>query len=472
MQDGFSTTLTIESLDNAELKASIGKSKSISGFESPTASLSHYLRASGTEGVAPQDGYSVLLESIYGAESIQAEVSTSGVSTTTTLKLADTSTFAIGEAVLVKDATNGYNMRVVRDIPNGTDLELNFALPVAPATATALGAPVSYIAQDSGQPTVSVHDYRGDDAAHAAISGARVTSMSVEASAGELINASCELEGIGLYYNPLTVDSTNDKLDFDDGGGEENASITQKSYKTPQDLADEIASKMNALTGDTITVTYATDGKFTIASDGGTLSLLWKTGVNGADNTDLHIGTLIGYSDAADDTGATTYESDSAQDLGSPQTPAFDTPGDPLVAKNNEVLLGDQSDSVCFSTQTLSYELATPKTDELNICAESGKSGSIINERTVSVSMTANIDQHDSRKFDAMVNNEGLSFQFAFGTKTGGNWDAGKSGVLAIKDCTVTAHNLGDSDGLVTVEIEVSGFVDSSGNPETSLNLL
>jgi hypothetical protein len=226
---------------------------------------------------------------------------------------------------------------------------------------------------------------------------------------------------------------------------------------------------MNAVATDTITVTYSdTTGKFTIASNGTLLSLLWNTGANTA-NT---IGDKIGFSTAADDTAALTYTSDNAQDWSSPYTPAFDSPGNPLVAKNNRVMIGTQEDYLCFSAQSVSYEMATPKTDELSICAESGKAASIINDREVTVSITANLPQHQADLFDALVNNTSLGFQFSFGPKSADNWVAGASGCLHVKEGTLTVHNLGDADGLVTLELELKGHVDSSGNSETALNLL
>ena len=108
------------------------------------------------------------------------------------------------------------------------------------------------------------------------------------------------------------IDCANDGDRFtlqaaDDGGGEENVSVAAKSYKDPYELAAAIQTAMNAATADNITVSYDdVAGKYTIASDGVTLSLLWNTGTNTAET----IGAKLGYSVAADDTGATSYEAD------------------------------------------------------------------------------------------------------------------------------------------------------------------
>jgi len=52
LQDDFSMEPSFDTLENAELKASIGTAKPIQGAENPSASLSHYLRASGVSALS------------------------------------------------------------------------------------------------------------------------------------------------------------------------------------------------------------------------------------------------------------------------------------------------------------------------------------------------------------------------------------------------------------------------------------
>lgn len=105
----------------------------------------------------------------------------------------------------------------------------------------------------------------------------------------------------------FTISSSNNKLDFNEGGGDLAATITTGTY-TATTLATEIKTRLDAAGGDTYTVTYSTStGRWTISSDGGTLSLLWDSGTNSS-NT---IGDSIGFTTSADDTGATSYTSDS-----------------------------------------------------------------------------------------------------------------------------------------------------------------
>ena len=52
LQEDFSIEPNYDQIENLEIKASIGRAASIQGGENPTASLSFYLKGSGTEGGA------------------------------------------------------------------------------------------------------------------------------------------------------------------------------------------------------------------------------------------------------------------------------------------------------------------------------------------------------------------------------------------------------------------------------------
>ena len=464
LTSAFSMTPAFETLSNDELKASIGASKPILGLESPAASYDAYVRHSGVEGTAPNYG-KTLLKAAFGSETV-AGTEYDVVSATTSAITVDSgegANFARGQALLIKDPTNGYRIRAIDSVA-GDVLSLGFQVPTAPGASVNLGKSISYAPANTGHPTLTVAHYLGNGGAVQLMSGARVTDMSVSIDAGQLISASYSLEGIEYYFNPIEITSSNNRIDFNDGGGEEQASITAKVYKDPKELADAIATAMNGLTTDTITVTYSNStGKFTIASDGSTLSLLFATGTNTA-NT---IATKIGFA-VADQTAALTYTSANALTLSSPQTPSYDS-ASPLAAKNNEVMIGSASDYACFGASSLSFSLSTPKTDILSLCAVSGKSGSIINERAVSVEVSALLNQYDASKFSSFRENEEIKFQYSFGEKSGGNWVEGKSGMIYMPTATISSFEVVDQDGLVALNMTLTGFVNSSGQGEAYL---
>jgi hypothetical protein len=470
LQDDFTMEPAKDVLENAELKNSIGMSKSIIGMENPTASLSHYLRHSGTEGQAPD--YNDLLKAAFGTEDVESTEYNTVSSSTVSLVKVDTgegATFRRGQALLVQHATNDWEIRPVHSI-SSDDLTLGFNLSNAPASGVDLGKAVTYVPADSGHQTLTIAHYLGNGGAIQMMTGSRVTELGIEFPAGELINCSFSLEGTGYYFNPIEIASADRYLDFTSDNGTFAAVVSAKVYKDPHQLADAIATAMMAAdSAETYTCVYSdSTGKFTIAtSTSSVLTLNWNTGTNTA-NT---IGDKIGFAVAADDSSATSYTSDNAVSFASPYTPTLDS-ADPLAAKDNRVMIGDQDDSTCFAASNVSFTLSTPKTDILSTCAETGKSGSVIQSREVTVSITALLAQYDADKFRRFRENTDTRFAYVFGTKTGSNWTPGKCGCLYIPNATISSLSATDADGLVAVEMELKAYVETAGVGEVFLSFV
>jgi hypothetical protein len=456
-----------ETLTNDELRSSIGVSKPILGIESPSFSMSHYLRASGQIGVAPN--YGSLLKACFGAEAIAStEYDTVSSSTVSVIKVdaGEGATFRRGEALLIKDGTNGYRIRYIHSI-SGDDLTLGFNVPVAPAAGINLGRAVHYYPTNSGHPTVSLWHYLGNGGATQMLAGGRVVSVSGSAEAGQLVNASYSVEGVGYYFNPVEITASTDTIDFDDGVARV-ATIANGWYKTPQDLAVAVKTALDAsASADTFTVTYSNStGKLTILSSGSTFELLFATGANLAQSAAAKLGFA-----ATDLTGALTYTGDAALSKAAPQVPSYDD-ADPVAAKNHEVMLGSATDYACFNASAISFEIGTPKTNINSICSVSGVSGSVINERTVTFSVSALLEQHDASAFDNFYKGQEVRFQYSFGQKVAGNWVPGKAGMFAVPSATITSYSITDVDGLVGIELELQAFVDASGNDEVSISFV
>lgn len=484
LQDGFSLAPEFEVLTNEEIKASIGKSKDILGQENPTAEIAHYLKHSGVEAQPPEDD--LLIESAFGSRSVRATErdvvsSTAGDSSsasTITVDVGEGVEFAKGDVLLIKHAASAWEMRPVHEV-SGDILTLGFNVNNAPGASTNLGRNVKYAPVDSGHPTLSLWDYRGNKSAVQAMSGARVSEMSFSASPNELTNASYSLNGLEFFFNPVEITATDVTLDFSDSlSASYAATISADIYKDPYEVASALQTAMNAVgAADTYTVSYSdSSGKFTIASDSTPFELLHNTGANAANA----IGDAIGFDTSADDTGAGSYEADdtifspagsAGNGLVSPQTPSLDS-SNPLVAKDNSVFIGDFNDNVCFSAQSIAFTLSDELTPVPDICATSGRSGQVINGREVSIDVVANLTQYEADKFHRFHTNQDTRFLFNFGTKAGGNWEAGKSGSLYIPQATITSFALGDADGIVTMEMTLTAFVGSDGSGEVFLNFL
>lgn len=472
LQPGFEFNPGTETQQNEELRASVGPSKSILGLERPTASMAHYMRGHGTQGSTPD--FHLLWKSIFGSTSANGteRVTTTGSSTTVVEAAAGGSDWAKGKAVLVKMAT--YEIRPV-DSVSSNSLTLGFALNNAPGSGISLGKCVNYTPVNSGHPTLSLWLYRANESNIEAIAGALVTQLDIEVDVGSLINMSFQAQGTKFCFNPFIITASNKYIDITtDNVTDDPATVAEGIYHTPQELCAAIVSALSAADPlETFTCNFSrTTGKFTIATTtSSTFSLLWKTGAHGSDNTDTHIGTLLGFSDAANDTGSTSYLADNAQSYADAQTPALDS-SDPLVAKDMEVLLGDRSDYIRPCIQTMRASIALETSDVRCLNASSGVSGKVVRRRTCSIEMQFTLEKHEADIFDRYFNNTETKWCFNWGPKVGGNWVAGKSGCLYSPQGSISAIRVQEADGIVVFSATFSPYVDSSGNPEIYANLL
>lgn len=468
LQPDATMTPSFEVLENEELRASIGKSKGIQGLERPEMSMSHYLKASGTQGTAPE--ISSLLKSAFGTETANGtERTTTTSSTISVVKLAaGGSDFSRGMAVLIKDGTNGYSIRPVHSV-SSNDLTLGFNVANAPASGVNVGKCVNYAPANSGHKPLTAWMYRGNGQATEMMAGGVVTQFGFNAEAGQFVNANFTVQGTKYHFNPIRIASTDAKLDFTDADGTFAATIPVKVYRDPYELATAIQDAMNtANAGETHTCTYSSStGRFTITSTGATLELLWSSGANTA-NT---IGDKIGFVTASDDTGSLTYTSDNAQSFAAPYVPSYDST-DPLAAKYQEVLLGDATDTTCFCVQSIDFTMTNTLSDILCICAESGVDSKLVTGREVQITVSALLDKWHADEFRRFRANTETRFAYNFGTRSGGNWEAGKSGCLYIPTATITSFELTDLDSVIGLDLTLSAFVDSSGNGEVYLNFL
>lgn len=474
LQPGFEFTPEVDVLTNDELRSSIGPAKPITGLERPTASFSHYYRHSGTEGVVPD--WHLLMKSLFGSTSTNGtERTLTTGSSTTLLKLAAggsdfATTGGVRKAVLIKDGTNGYSIRPV-DAVATNDLTLGFSVPNAPATGVTLGKCVNYSPVDSGHPTLSLWLYRANGGAIEAEAGCLITNLDLSVETGQLINMSFTAGGTLFYFDPIVITASNKYIDFEDDDGVATAVLQEKIYRTPLELAQAAEDAINAQTTETWTVTYhstgANAGKFTFSATGTTVELQWNTGANTANSA----AAKFGFSAAADNTGATTYTSATAKVWSDALTPSLDS-SDPLVAKDNEVLIGDQDDYVSMCVQSMTANIGLDVQDVTCIKAVSGVDSKVVRRRNTSIEITAVLDRHDADKFDRFINNTNTKFLFNAGVKSGGNWVAGRCLSLYAPKATVSGWRVGDNDGIVTMIFTISPFVDTDGTPEIFLNLL
>jgi hypothetical protein len=479
LQEGFETLLEKELIDSPEIRGSIGAAKAVVGVDNASATIDHFLKHSGVEGTAPEDD--LFFESLLGAKSVRTTErdtvsgSTAGSASARAVLNVNTgegAEFSRGDILLIKDAMNGFSIRPVYSVATDA-LSLGFNLPAAPASGVNLGRDVTFKPTNAGHPSLSFWDYRGNGAAIQALTGMQAVSATITANAGEILNVSHEFAGLGGYFDPIVLPATR-YVDFTDDDGTFAAAIPAGVYR-PVELAQVIGEAMTATaTTQVHTVSYNNDtGKFRFTSTGTVLSLLWNTGANTA-NT---IGTLIGFLVAADDTGTaagTGYTSDNAfSTLQSAYSPTYDA-SSPLVVKNNEFFMGKFSENFNIKDCVQTMECSIEVTKDPIPCATSisGRDVPVATARNVEITMVITLQQYEAQQFEYFAKNESVSFMYNFGEKSGGNWQAGKSGCLYLPDAVIVGYSLTDTDGIVTVELILRAHVDSAGAGEVYLGFV
>jgi hypothetical protein len=463
VREGASISGAMNTVTSDELRNSIGASKAFATSQAPTGSVPKYFKPSGVEGQAPD--YSILIESCIGSvseastEYVTAASSTAGtaaVAAKIKVTAGEEANFALGQAVLVKDGVNGYAVRNVTAKASG-ELTSSFNFGTAPGTGVGLGKAVLYAPSDVSQPTYTAHWYQSAAAAsgvHLAMAGCRTTAMNIEFVANELAAASFEIGGLSFYQNPITITSSSKYIDFTDSSSTVACQLTEKTYSSPMDLANEIAAKMTAASVDVISCSFSNStGKFTISSDGSTLSLLWNSGANTANSAK----TKLGFSNT-NDTGSLSYVSDTAQSYAPSVTPAHDDQA-PQVVRYNMLQLGSFSDYLCAGGSSLSISIGTPKTDIPNWCAENGLDESVVLSREVTVSATLKFEKHHVKNFYNLINNAETQLSFVHGQRTAGNWVPGTIVSVFCPTISLTASTIADQDGYLVVQIEGTAFV-------------
>jgi hypothetical protein len=478
IREGSGLVDAVESTESDELRNSIGSSKGFVTSEAPTGTVNRYVKTSGTEGVAPEDA--ILYASALGdVETHATEISTvagstAGDSTTRAqLKVADgdiaTGELKVGQCVLIKDGTNGYAVRPIYSLDDSAspdEVNLGFNLGIAPASGVALGKATFWDTKNENQKFFSAHEYQSattSSAYHIAHGGCRTQSITLDYPANDLATAVFEIAGINFGENPIRIGASNKYIDFTDGTGTVAAILDEDVYQTPYHLADAIAAKMTAASApsdaDIITCTFdKSTGKYTIASDGTVLSLLWNTGTNNANS----IATTIGFDNVADDTGVLTYTADNELQYGPGVTPSYDD-SDPGVVKENMLLLGDFDDYICFGGQAFNITINTPSTNIPNWCEESGIDESVVLERTVPVTGTLKFAKHDAERTYKMLKNETISAMFVTGQKSAGNWVAGTVQAVYLPEVSIQTNNPIDNDGYIVQDFAGNAIVGTDG---------
>jgi hypothetical protein len=368
---------------------------------------------------------------------------------------------------MIKDAslTNGYQLRNILSIATDT-LNLSQNLSAIPTTGSGLGKAILYKPTNTNQPSVSLWDYRANGGILQVMGGGRPVSMAATMSAGEQIETSFSLEGVEYFYDTIITTATSKFIDFNDGGVKA-VSVAEKAWKDPYQLAEAIQTAMDNASTDTITCTYSDiTQKFTIATNGATLTLLTNTGVNLANS----IWNKISFSTLSDHSAALTYSSDTSVNFAALYVPDFDNV-DINVAKDNQVLIGSATDISCFKASEIALNIGLDNTKIGDICSASGRSSSQFTGRDVSVDVTFYPVLGQAEEYKQFRNNDTVMFTYNFGKKVGGNWLPGTAWNIHLPTAVISNLEVADNEGLVEISMTLTAFV-QDGNPEIYINQL
>ena len=473
LRKGFSQTSSIEELENDELVDDIGASKSLTGLESPEGKHPAYLKHSEVEGQAPEIG--LLYKSAFGAESVASTEydtiagSTAGSATLRPVIKVNTgegATFEVGEALLIKDGTNGYSIRNIHSI-SSDDLTANFNLDFAPGTGVNLGKAILYHPVATGHPSFSAWLFGSNGGYKQAIAGCRTSEIAMTFEAGKQAEVELSYQGTESFFNPVEITATTKYIDFVDSGGTKVAILTTGFYKTPVAFAAHVATVMDAASVDTITCVYHSDtGKYTIASSGTPFTIKWNTGVNTANSA----ATKLGFTTAADSSAATTYTSLNAIDLSFPFTAGYDGATN-IVVKGSQLFVGDFSDNICRAASSVKITIGTPQEVVESICSTSGVAERLINARTVTMESTLVLQRYESHLYDKFINNKDAVVMMNTGQKdSSGNWVPGKCVNVYFPQATLTQHETG-GDTIVELTITAKGYI-ASNRKDVYLNFI
>jgi hypothetical protein len=455
LRPGNEMNYTVETLDNEELNADIGAAKKFKGKESVEGTHSAYIKHSGVEGQEPQVG--ILYESVFGDKTVNAteyDTTTGSSVSAVVMPVGEGANFYVGQALLIKDSTNGYSVRNISSISTDT-LNLNFNLDNAPASGVNLGRAITYKPVGSGHPTFSGWKYDANGHAVQAAAGCTVSEISAEFPVNEFASVEFSYQGTKYFYNPIEITSSTRFFDFNDGV-DRSCSVPVGFYRDPMELATALQTAINdSPSAFTATVTFSSvTGLFNITFSSAA-SIEFATGANTA-NT---IATKIGFA-VADSSSAISHTSANAQTYVAPFTPAYDS-SDPVVVKDAELFIGSSTDNVCLCATSATVTISKEVEDVDCICEETGTKEKIATGRAVSIEAELVLEKHQVRLFNNLLNNTSIQAMLNAGPKSSGNWIPGKCVNVYLRNAVVSEHTIG-GDSFITASVVINGFVAAS----------
>jgi len=137
----------------------------------------------------------------------------------------------------------------------------------------------------------------------------------------------------------------------------------------------------------------------------------------------------------------------------------------PVISRNQRLYVGSTSgENVCLNAPSCSFSITTPKTLLTSVCTPSGNFGTVINERTASMTVTTFLEENDARFFKKFQDNDKVSFFFAGGAKSGTNWTAGNCFGIYGSEASISAFSLSQVDNVWALEMTLQCYSPGDGS--------
>ena len=206
-----------EELSRNTLGGTVEAEASRVGIAEASGSIGVELKASATEGDAPQS-LDILLRSLLGGKrQISADqTSDAATHTSTVIDFADTSAFRVGDIVLIKES-GAFECRPIVSIITNTSITLAFALENgAPASEVVVAQVTTYFSDTANAISFSAEHNLGSSAIKQKVRGLKASSGAINNfSVGQLPQMEFGLEGLdidrvdedALYSTDFTADA-------------------------------------------------------------------------------------------------------------------------------------------------------------------------------------------------------------------------------------------------------------------------
>jgi len=175
----------------------------------------------------------------------------------------------------------------------------------------------------------------------------------------------------------IVIDSSNNKIDFNEGGGDLVATLTEGVYDVV-DLMTEIKTQLESAGALTYTITRNVYQNIRIQASG-SFSLLWNTGANAANSA----GKTIGYSILTDDSGSNTYDADYQfrrillQKNSTDLFPGIDYIINPYLGEIELITPLSSGDQITAGDAALKASIECTNAETYSLCPASGLTGTV-----------------------------------------------------------------------------------------------